>query len=111
MQLDEYQKLAARTDTFEKPSSLLEPAFLEKVLGLVGESGEFADKIKKLIRDRGGQIDDREELIKELGDILWYLAMLACYLDVDLSVVAEKNVAKLASRHKRGQIHGAGDNR
>jgi NTP pyrophosphatase (non-canonical NTP hydrolase) len=111
MKLDEYQKLAALTDTYEIPSSLLEPAFLEKVLGLAGESGEFADKIKKLIRDKNGQVEKREELIKELGDVLWYIAMLSRYLGVDLSKVAEKNIAKLADRHKRGVITGAGDNR
>jgi len=111
MQLDEYQKLAALTDAFTRPDSLLAPAFLEKVLGLVGESGEFADKIKKLIRDHDGEIIDKDELIKELGDVLWYLAMIAYYLDIDFSVVAERNIDKLADRHKRDVIKGAGDNR
>ncbi|MCL2451601.1 nucleoside triphosphate pyrophosphohydrolase family protein [Candidatus Saccharibacteria bacterium] len=111
MQFDEYQKLAARTDAFSKPDSLLDPAFLEKVLGLVGESGEFADKIKKLIRDQNGEITDKDELVKELGDVLWYLAMIANYLDVDLSAVAKENIAKLADRQKRNIIKGAGDNR
>jgi NTP pyrophosphatase (non-canonical NTP hydrolase) len=111
MTFDEYQKLAQRTDAFDRPDSLLAPAFLEKVLGLVGESGEFADKIKKLIRDHDGQIVDKEELVKELGDVLWYLAMIARYLDVDLDEVAEKNIAKLADRAQRSQIHGHGDNR
>jgi NTP pyrophosphatase (non-canonical NTP hydrolase) len=111
MTFDEYQELAQRTDAFKKPESLLEPAFLEKVLGLVGESGEFADKIKKLIRDHDGKIVNKEELVKELGDVLWYLAMISYYLDVDFSEVAEKNIAKLADRAKRNLIHGQGDNR
>jgi NTP pyrophosphatase (non-canonical NTP hydrolase) len=111
MTFDEYQKLAQRTDTFEKVDSLLEPAFVAKVLGLVGEAGEFAEKVKKLIRDHDGKIVDKEDLVKELGDVLWYLAMISYYLGVDFNTVAEGNIAKLADRAKRNLIHGQGDNR
>jgi NTP pyrophosphatase (non-canonical NTP hydrolase) len=111
MSFDEYQKLAKRTDTFRRTDSLLDPAFLEKVLGLVGEAGEFADKIKKLIRDNDGKIANLDDLVKELGDVLWYLAMISDYLGMNFGDIAKKNIAKLADRHKRNLIHGAGDNR
>lgn len=113
MNLDKYQKEAATFDLFETSKDLSAPGFLEKVLGLVGEAGETADKIKKILRDKGGRAtsEDREEIIKELGDVLWYVANVANYLDVSLSEVAEKNINKLTSRKSRGKISGAGDNR
>ena len=82
-------------------------------LGLCGEAGEVADKIKKVMRDRSGVIDAavREDLALELGDVLWYLAQLATELDLDLGAVAEANLAKLASRAARNVIGGSGDHR
>jgi len=86
-----------------------------ETLGLVGEAGEFADKVKKILRDHGGVIDDeaREALTLELGDVLWYVARLANRLGYgwDLSAVAEKNLAKLSGRQGRGTLQGAGDER
>ena len=89
------------------------PEFIDKVLGLVGESGEFADKTKKLIRDKLGRFNEEEriELLKELGDVLWYVAEVSCYLDMSLSDLAKMNLEKLSSRKKRGKLEGAGDNR
>ena len=86
---------------------------MEKVLGLTGEAGETADKVKKIIRDKEGKFseEDKREIVKELGDVMWYLAGIARYLDVDLSEVAEGNIEKLASRKQRGVISGSGDNR
>jgi NTP pyrophosphatase (non-canonical NTP hydrolase) len=88
---------------------------LYETLGLVGEAGEFADKVKKILRDHGGVIDDeaRDALVLELGDVLWYLARLAIRLGHgwDLSSIAERNLAKLAARQERGTLHGAGDER
>lgn len=113
MDLDKYQKRAAKYDLFETTVDLKSPGFLEKVLGLAGEAGEAADKVKKILRDKGGfaSEDDRAELVKELGDVLWYVANVARYLDVDLSEIAKGNIDKLESRRKRNKLHGEGDNR
>ena len=116
MDLDDYQERLVPFDTFSKEKwdgSLTSPAFIEKVLGLAGEAGEVEDKIKKVIRDKGGKLDEeaKGELVKELGDTLWYVATIARYLDVPLSKVAEGNVSKLQSRLERGKISGSGDNR
>ncbi|GIV79043.1 nucleoside triphosphate pyrophosphohydrolase family protein [Litorilinea aerophila] len=82
-------------------------------LGLVNEAGEVAGKIKKIFRDKGGQISpaDREALKQELGDVLWYLAQICTELDLTLEEVAEANLVKLFSRLERGVIRGDGDNR
>jgi len=113
MKLNEYQKRAAEFDLFELSYDLKSSGFLEKVLGLAGEAGETADKVKKIIRDKDGYAseEDREMIIKELGDVLWYVANVARYLEVPLSEVAEGNLEKLSSRKKRGRLHGAGDQR
>lgn len=86
---------------------------LERVLGLVGETGEIAEKFKKLIRDHDYDISklDREDMKKELGDVLWYIAALADYLNMSLDDIASHNIAKLASRQQRGTLTGSGDNR
>ncbi len=87
--------------------------FVYPTLGLVGEAGEVAEKIKKILRDKGGQIDEvtRQEIQKEMGDVLWYLAQLATELGLELDAVAQTNLDKLLSRLERNQIHGSGDNR
>lgn len=83
------------------------------VLGLNGEAGEVAEKLKKIIRDHGGEIDatQRDALIKELGDVLWYVAACCHELDVPMQEVARRNLEKLASRKQRGVISGTGDER
>lgn len=114
MTLDEYQKLALTTDiTGSKGQPVLTTGFMDKVLGLVGESGEFADKIKKILRDKNAKInqEDNQELIKELGDVLWYIAVLSHYFGVTLDEVATLNVNKLSKRMKESKIIGKGDNR
>ena len=82
-------------------------------LGLVNEAGEVAGKIKKIFRDRDGEITDadREALKHELGDVLWYLTQICTNLDLTLEEVAEANLDKLFSRLERGVIHGDGDHR
>lgn len=82
-------------------------------LGLVNEAGEVAGKVKKIFRDKGGQIsaEDREGLKYELGDVLWYLTQICTELDLTLQEVATANIEKLFSRLERGQIHGEGDTR
>jgi len=113
MDLDKYQKRAAEFDLFGTTADLNEPGFLEKVLGLVGEAGEAADKIKKVLRDKGGRAsrEDCEAIAKELGDVLWYVASVARYLGFPLSEIAKGNIEKLESRKKRGKISGEGDER
>lgn len=82
-------------------------------LGLVNEAGEVAGKIKKVFRDKDGQINEetRQALRAELGDVLWYLAQIATELDLPLNEVAEHNIAKLYDRLERGKIRGEGDER
>jgi len=82
-------------------------------LGLANEAGEVAGKIKKIFRDKQGQIsdEDREALKQELGDVLWYLTQICTELNLTLEEVAEANITKLFSRLERGKIRGEGDNR
>jgi len=82
-------------------------------LGLAGEAGEFANKVKKLIRDSGGILTEENvlPLIEELGDALWYIADASRILGFDLEVVASANLAKLANRAESGTIKGSGDER
>jgi NTP pyrophosphatase (non-canonical NTP hydrolase) len=108
MQLNEYQKQALKTADFSDPH-----IFIELILGLSGETGEITEKIKKMYRDNGGDIStlDVEDIKKELGDVLWYIAMTAKYFEIDLETVAAQNIEKLASRKQRGALSGSGDNR
>lgn len=107
MTFDDYQQKALSTAIDE--GSELE----QRVLGLMGESGEIADKIKKWYRDQGGDLAklDKQSVAAELGDVLWYVATLADFLGYKLSDVADYNVKKLADRHQRGKLSGSGDNR
>jgi len=83
------------------------------VLGLTNEAGEVAGKVKKMIRDKGGEIDDefRAQMVAELGDVLWYLSDTCSSLGILLSDVAAQNIAKLKDRQERGKLQGDGDNR
>jgi NTP pyrophosphatase (non-canonical NTP hydrolase) len=109
MELEEYQLKAKKTALYPDNGS----NFIYPTLGLVGESGEVADKIKKVIRDKNGVIDENTklEIMKELGDVLWYLSQLASELDLSLEKIASENLQKLYSRLERNKIHGEGDNR
>ncbi len=88
-------------------------AVIYPTLGLVNEAGEVAGKIKKVFRDRNGEIspETREALKGELGDVLWYLAQTCTELGLSLDEVAESNITKLLDRQARGKIQGDGDNR
>tara|TARA_R110002012_G_scaffold54244_5_gene139165 strand:- start:243 stop:569 length:327 start_codon:yes stop_codon:yes gene_type:complete len=81
---------------------------IENTLGLVGEAGEVAEKIKKVVRDKEFS---KVEVEKELGDVLFYVTALANYIGTDLQTVATVNLAKLHDRRDRNKIHGSGDNR
>jgi NTP pyrophosphatase (non-canonical NTP hydrolase) len=109
MDLNEYQKRARETAVYPNMGS----EFTYPALGLAGEAGEIANKLKKVVRDNGGILTDqvRQSVSDELGDVLWYIAQLATEMGTDLNTVAQKNVDKLASRMERGVIAGSGDNR
>lgn len=113
MKFDDYQKRAITTDTYGGKGDILSPAFINKILGLAGEAGEVAEKVKKLHRNHGGKMseEDRQELLKELGDVLWYLSAIARYLEEPLSQVAQTNLDKLMDRKARGVLKSKGDNR
>ena len=111
MTFNEYQKRAASTALYPDKGGIGGLSYC--TLGLCGEAGEFANKVKKLIRgDVSVPLDTRhKEFIAEMGDVLWYLAEAAANLGVDLEVVAEKNLEKLAARKSAGTVRGDGDNR
>ena len=120
MNLNEYQEKAKLTDLdLESAGEVMEQgtlntvSFINKVLGVTGETGEFSDKIKKVMRDKKGVFteEDREEILKELGDVLWYVALVSLYLGMPLEDLAKMNLDKLASRRQRGTLKGSGDNR
>ena len=113
MNLNEYQMAAKVSDRFTEVNNLMSPGMMEKVLGLTGEAGEVADKVKKVIRDDEGKISEekKEQIAKELGDVLWYVASIARYLGYSLEDVAKMNIEKLQSRMERGVLSGSGDDR
>lgn len=110
MNFYQYQFQAQQTAVYPTDTQL---ALAYVTLGLAGEAGEIANKVKKIIRDSDGQIDTskRNEIADELGDVLWYVAMLATELGFNLGTIAEANVNKLKSRQDRGVLKGSGDNR
>ena len=110
MTLDEYQKEALVTAVFKEDKF---QDLAHWVFGITGEAGEIAEKIKKIVRDKDGVLsdEDKEEIIKEIGDVLWYLAVLSEHLNISFEEVGKRNIAKLRSRHARGKISGSGDNR
>jgi len=109
MDLSDYQHRSRATAVYPGAGdNLTYPA-----LGLCGEAGECAEKVKKAIRDEGGVLSDerRAALAAELGDVLWYVAQLATEAGLDLDEIAEDNLAKLLSRRDRGVLQGSGDAR
>lgn len=111
LSFDSYQDWMS--DFMRHPSeTLFYPA-----LKLNGEAGEVAEKVGKLWRDRGIEKiadipqEDNAEIVKELGDVLWYISSMAKLLGVSLSDVAKANITKLESRKQRGVLSGSGDNR
>ena len=103
------EKIAYVLDKYETPFNRL----VYPILGIVGEAGELANKLKKVARDDQGQMDLHavEDTEKELGDVQWYVAAIATELRTRLSSVANNNLNKLFSRKARGVLGGSGDNR
>jgi NTP pyrophosphatase (non-canonical NTP hydrolase) len=109
VRFSEYQRLSRETAVYPQAGdNLVYPA-----LGLCGEAGETAEKIKKAIRDDGGILTDerRDALAAELGDVLWYVAQLATEAGLELETIADANLEKLLSRQRRRVLHGSGDDR
>src|SRR4249920_3047027 len=109
MRLSDYQARSRATAVYPQAGANL----LYPTLGLCGEAGEVAEKVKKMIRDDGGVLseDRRAALSGELGDVLWYLAQLATEAQLDLETIAEANLRKLLSRQRRAVLQGSGDDR
>lgn len=91
--------------------------FIFPTLGLVGEAGEIAEKVKKLIRDKNTttpdmvSVEDKAEIAKELGDVLWYVSQVATEFGIELDAIAAINLEKIRSRRERDKVKGGGDNR
>lgn len=108
MKLNDYQKAALVTAVYPEEQRIIYPA-----LGMNGEAGEVADKVKKVIRDNNSAFseDKLREIAKEVGDVLWYCATMAHDIGYTLEEIAQMNIDKLQSRYERGKISGSGDNR
>jgi len=108
MTLNEYQNAAVKTAVYGTGQQIIYPT-----LGLAGEAGEVADKVKKVLRDNDGVFTPelKEQIMFEMSDCLWYCAALARDLGYTLEEAAKKNLDKLNSRMARGVISGSGDNR
>jgi NTP pyrophosphatase (non-canonical NTP hydrolase) len=109
MRLSDYQERSRATAVYPGAGDNL----LYPTLGLCGEAGEVAEKVKKMVRDDRGVLSDerRAALSKELGDVLWYVAQLATEAELDLEAIAAENLEKLLSRRERGVLSGVGDDR
>ena len=109
MEFDSYQIKARKTAMYpDLGSNNIYPT-----LGLVGEAGEVAEKVKKVLRDKDGNFDieSKEAIKKELGDVLWYLSNLCTEFNFSLNDVALLNLEKLKLRASNGKISGSGDDR
>jgi NTP pyrophosphatase (non-canonical NTP hydrolase) len=106
MNFNQYQKEALKTAIFPPEMAITYPA-----LGLAGETGEVMEKIKKMYRDNLSFDTVRHQMAAELGDVLWYVAVLADAFDIPLQDIVTANVMKLRSRYDRGVISGSGDDR
>lgn len=108
MKFSDYEEDAAKTAIYPQDSKIIYPT-----LGLNGEAGEIAEKVKKVIRDSGGHfnVNHKAEIGKEIGDVLWYLTALAHDIGLTLEDCAAVNLEKLRNRQERGVLGGSGDNR
>lgn len=108
MNFDFYHREAKKTSIYPQNMKVCYPA-----LGLAGEAGEVCDKIKKVYRDNNGEfsIDKKQEILNEIGDVLWYMVSICDDLGYTLEDAAWANLKKIQSRQERNKIHGNGDNR
>ncbi|RKV95977.1 MAG: hypothetical protein D8G53_07850 [Candidatus Saccharimonas sp.] len=115
MQFNDYsiKAISTLTDKQSHQYGDVDARLMSQVLGLSGEAGEVVEKFKKILRDKSGMIseDDHAAIIKELGDVLWYVNSISHLLGSSLEEVAQKNNDKLLSRQSRRKIHGSGDDR
>jgi len=109
MNFEEYQKISRKTVIYPDAGN----NFVYPVLGLTGEAGEVAEKIKRILRDEKGIASEerKQDIAKELGDVLWYLSQIATELDLSLDEIASSNIEKLSSRKERGKLSGDKENR
>ena len=109
MDFKTYQKKARETAQYPN----LGENNIYPTLGLVGEAGEVAEKVKKVIRDKNGIFDEESKnaIKKELGDVLWYLSNLCTEFKFNMDDVALQNLEKLRARASKGKISGSGDDR
>ena len=107
MDMNDYQAQARITAIYPEDLDLIYTA-----LGLTGESGEVAEKVKKMIRD-GTELNivKKGEIALELGDVLWYIANLAHEIGVSLETIAKTNIKKINNRAENDTIKGSGDQR
>ena len=105
MTLDAYQQEARKTALYPEAYRLIYPT-----LGLAGEAGELANKVKKVLRDQGGEVTEeiRKALLAELGDVLWYVAQVATDPGASLEAVAQANPEKIRSRPAPATPRGSG---
>lgn len=106
--INDYQDKAIETAIYGSGYAIVYPT-----LGIAGESGEVADKVKKILRDNNGEFTDEKklEIAKEIGDVCWYIAALCRDLGFSMAEVCQMNLDKLASRKARNKISGSGDDR
>lgn len=106
---DEYQKIISKTAVYPRIGNNI----VYPVLGLTGEAGEVAEKVKKIERDKDGNWteEDRSAICKELGDVLWYITATGLEFGLSLQEIVDANAEKLLGRRERGTLHGSGDDR
>lgn len=109
MNFTDYQEQASRTVAYPRVGD----NYVFPTLGLAGEAGEIANKVKKIERDHAGVVTEevRASIAGELGDLLWYVAALCTELRLDLDEVASENLRKLSIRAENGLLGGSGDTR
>mgnify|MGYP003651381193 CR=1 FL=1 len=108
MDFNKYQETAVETAIYPSTHRILYPA-----LGMAGEAGEVANKVKKIIRDGPENMPDdwKDQIAGEIGDVLWYCAALSNDIGIPLALIAAQNRDKLLARKQKGTLQGSGDTR